>query len=95
MGSRIHIKLTELLQNPEIRVDLKTDHEPLAEVTFNSPYQEEEGGELPPLITTFDYTVYQGVVTLEKDFNYFRHEEQNSALMRMLYEHTVCFTVVH
>jgi hypothetical protein len=102
MGSRLHIKLIDVLNHPLLSVQLSASE--LVEPDL------EDGEPVPPILEThaivqsggtspelfgFDYETYRGEVTLSKDWNYFRDEGHHKALLRWLFEHSIPFTVIH
>lgn len=103
MGSRIHIKLTDLLHNPLIQVTLITspvavaigsyEHERVAQLKFVNSTD----SRTTDLLYTLDYVCFEGRVTLEGDFNFFRYDVDapQRKLMKLLYEHSVCFSITH
>jgi len=106
MGSRINIALVDLLTNPNVDVKLLTTElndgednpggrnsiDTTAEVTFYRLSSKQED-----LVVSFDYTVHQGRIELSADFNWFRYDDSapHKKLLKMLYEHSVSFTVHH
>ena len=104
MGSRINIPLTDLLQIPEVRVELRrcvqdggTDADNLVENLASVTFAKSDA----TFTTMFDYTIHNGKVELSKDFNFFRYTEgsesdiQNKNLMRFLYKNNISFTIHH
>lgn len=101
MGSRIVISLRSLLSIPGVNVKLSSEQhqdedgqyytDDTATVGFTTGSGENE--ELT--VNQFDYTAYEGRVELSKDFNFFRDREHHSRLLRVLYEHSISFTVHH
>lgn len=92
MGSRITVKLPELLGHILVRVEFTTPAkaEQTARVTFKSRNDDSTDG-----IYYFDVDVHEGRVELSTDFNFFRAVAHYQELMRLLYEHGICFTVTH
>jgi hypothetical protein len=106
MGSRINIALVGLLNTPNIEVKLMTEelndgednpggHNTrlsTAVVVFRPVSSKQED-----LVFSFDYHVHQGRIELSADFNWFRYDDSapHKKLLRMLYEHSVSFTVHH
>lgn len=93
MGSRIQLNLNALLNSPNISVKLGFAEWGSAQVEFRLLSGESS-------TVTFDYhTEPDGKIALTADFNLFRYiDDRGSAQMRllkMLYEHSIPFTVYH
>lgn len=104
MGSRLNIELTDLMSRTEISVKLyQVDlgevegdeptgvlYENLAKVSFF-----DTDGEAVEFV--LDSDPHEGKVTLSCDFNFFRYAPGDSKLklLRLLYEHSISFTVHH
>lgn len=98
MGSRINIRLQELLCNPGITVVFASRRKAeevsdTVEVTFDSPFKDV----VSEFTYTFDFITYEGKVSLSMDYNYFRYSNTDTKhkLMRLLYEYSICFEIIH
>ncbi len=102
MGSRLSIDFTEFTSNQYTEVWVTTKiHAPVA------GEGEVGGAEHIALVTFigkerspeyhFELESFQGKVTLTRDFDYFRYEDDSEAkaLLRWLYHAGVCFSVTH
>ena len=106
MGSRISINLSEFLFNEYAELCLTTHSVVTNPDSFED--EDEESVESYARVTfqvhgpksveyVFDVDSHSGVVTLSRDFNYFRYEEgsDEQLLLRRLYEAGINFTVTH
>ncbi len=97
MSSQIHISMIALSSNPKVTVmlqseEVKDDREACGYHIANTAKVDFAGKDC----LMFDYYFDEGKqLMLTRDFTYFRHEETNSYLMRLLYEHGISFTVHH
>lgn len=95
MGSRISIKLKDLFQ-PDIKVVVF--YERLEPQTSDEAVEYVHCATVEFQRTDFVWTgTLSGgmeALTVEGDFNFFRHEEGNRALMRSLFHHSVPFHVI-
>ncbi len=100
MGSRIHIKLASLINNPNIKIDIRSEvlegqHEygqgdivvTTAFVKFATGTAESD--------YEFGFDLDSVDMTLGRDFNFFRDRNGHERLMRFLYENSINSTVMH
>lgn len=99
MGSRISFRLSELLDQKDIRVSISCEvfapdalEDSVAGVTHFITVAEVDFGQFG----CFSFDVSPGPqIELSADFNYFRNPEYYAPMMRALFHCGVCFQVIH
>lgn len=99
MGARLNIKLAEFIHHPNVKVEVSTIyHEPEKDFEENEGWLETTARVdflgIDKQVYIFDVDVFDGGISLSRDFNFFRYPEENHQLIKVLFENGIAFHVV-